>query len=86
MTEIFLCIVYCHPIESKVVRVEVVWKEQKASSRIVTPLRLSGALRKGGLVAEAAFSQLTASVWVAVVLREILRSHTGSVGKSVLEG
>lgn len=45
-----------------------------------------GALQGGGVVTDADFSQLTVSVWAAVVLREILRSHSGSVGKSVLEG
>lgn len=37
-------------------------------------------------MAEADFRQLAVSVWVTVVLREILRSHSGSAGKSVLDG
>lgn len=37
-------------------------------------------------MAEADFRQLTVSVWVTVVLRKILRSHSSSVGKNVLEG
>lgn len=52
-----------------------------------------GALRGGwgwgsgwGAVAEADFSPLAVSVWVTVVLREILRSHSGSAGKGVLDG